>query len=39
MGGVVLLQLLHLRKWKLWAFVLALLGLGIGGALLKILAV
>ena len=39
MGGILLLQLLHLRKWKLWAFVLAVLGLLIGGALLRILAV
>ncbi len=39
MGGVVLLQLLHLRKWKLWACVVGALGLGLGGALLRILGV
>ena len=37
MGGIVLLQLLHLRKWKLWACVIAALGLTLGGALLRIL--
>lgn len=37
MGGVLLLQLLHLRKWKLWAFVVGALGLTLGGALLHIL--
>ncbi len=36
MGGVLLLQLLHLRKWKLWAFVIAAIGLTLGGALLHI---
>ena len=38
MGGVILLQLLHLRKWKLWAFVIGALGLASGGILIKILA-
>lgn len=39
MGGILLLQLLHLRKWKLWAFVVAALGLAFGGALLQMLGV
>ena len=37
MCGVLLLQLLHLRKWKLWAFVIAALGLTLGGALIHVL--
>ena len=37
MVGILLLQLLHLRKWKLWAFIIAALGLAVGGALLQIL--
>jgi hypothetical protein len=34
---VLLLQLLHLRRWKLWAPVMALLGLALGGSLLQLL--
>ena len=38
-GMVVLLQLIHLKRWKLWAFVLACLGLLMGGNFLHLLTV
>lgn len=37
LGGVLLLQLLHFRKWQIWATVISILGLTIGGILFKIL--
>jgi len=35
--GALLLQLLHMRRWKLWAVVLAALGIYFGGSLMHVL--
>ncbi len=37
LGGTLALQVLHLRKWKLWAGVVAFLGIGIGSLFLRLL--
>jgi hypothetical protein len=36
LGLVLVLQLMHLRRWMLWALVTACLGLLIGGAFLRV---
>jgi serine/threonine protein kinase len=37
LGSVLLLQMLHLRRWKLWAVVVTGLGLCFGGTLLQLI--
>jgi hypothetical protein len=39
LGALLVLQLLYLRRWKFWAFVLVGLGALIGSTLLRVLMV